>query len=83
MKTKLMSNKFKLTLASLLAIASLFLVAAVPAYAAKSDGPIKPVAVAGRYTDTQLTATFFHDQTRLNWLRGNIMSTSSLYSPEV
>ena len=82
MKIKLISNKFLLMMTSLLAVTSLFLVAATPVYAAGSEFPITPKAIPVRYTNDQLSSMFFHERTRFNNLRTNILVVRNLNDSE-
>ena len=72
MKPRLISNKVKVLLASLLAIASLLLIAAAPVYASGRFGPIPAYPISSRYTNAQLYAMFNHDRDLLTTVRGAI-----------
>ena len=80
MKLKLISNKIKLALTSLLAVASLLLIAATPVYASQI-GPLKAPAVSSKYTDDHLSALFQHDQTLSYRLRDEIKLVGSKTIP--
>jgi hypothetical protein len=82
MKLKLISNKFKLALTSLAAVASLFFMAASPVYASQI-GPLKAPAVSSKYTDDHLSALFQHDQSLFYRLRDEIKLASSKTAPSM
>jgi hypothetical protein len=72
MKPRLISNKVKVLLASLLVITALLLIAAAPVYAYGQFGPIPAYPISSRYTDAQLSAMFRRDKDLLTTVRGAI-----------
>ena len=80
MKLKLISNKFKLVLTSLVAVASMLFMAASPVYASQI-GPLKAPTVSSKYSDDHLSALFQHDQTLFYRLRDEIKLDSSRTAP--
>ena len=80
MKIKLIPNKFKYVIASLLTITSVLLIAASPVYAAGKIRLTKEPPISSSLSNDQLSAMFHHDQVWYSTLRGDLKQGNNMPS---